>query len=195
MSLPHPPAMVLRRRPSGFIKPCQPSRVAKPPSGSDWIHEIKHHGYRLMVRRDGMHTDHREMCRGDRFLFVPADAFADRERLRRDHGHRALGHRSHLPMPWERRGARCWRCSRWAMRETMPTPITSNFESSALTSRKNSLRCCAGIGLAASMMAASSVSESEITAKSAAAAWDRWLPDGPASRPARRRSRGAACRC
>ena len=30
-----------------------PSKAAKPPSGPDWIHEIKHDGYRLMVRRDG----------------------------------------------------------------------------------------------------------------------------------------------
>jgi bifunctional non-homologous end joining protein LigD len=36
-----------------FIKPCQPSKVARPPSGPDWLHEIKHDGYRLMVRRDG----------------------------------------------------------------------------------------------------------------------------------------------
>ena len=36
-----------------FIKPCLPSKVAKPPSGSLWVHEIKHDGYRLMVRRDG----------------------------------------------------------------------------------------------------------------------------------------------
>jgi ATP-dependent DNA ligase len=41
------------RRPSGFIEPCLPSRVALPPSGPDWVHEIKHDGYRLMVRRDG----------------------------------------------------------------------------------------------------------------------------------------------
>jgi bifunctional non-homologous end joining protein LigD len=27
--------------------------VARPPSGSEWVHEIKHDGYRLMVRRDG----------------------------------------------------------------------------------------------------------------------------------------------
>ena len=40
-------------RPSGFIKPCQPSKVARPPSGPLWVHEIKHDGYRLMVRRDG----------------------------------------------------------------------------------------------------------------------------------------------
>ena len=42
-----------RRRSSGFIEPCQPSKVARPPSGPLWVHEIKHDGYRLMVRRDG----------------------------------------------------------------------------------------------------------------------------------------------
>jgi bifunctional non-homologous end joining protein LigD len=41
------------RRPSGFIEPCQPSKVARPPSGPLWVHELKHDGYRLMVRRDG----------------------------------------------------------------------------------------------------------------------------------------------
>jgi len=45
--------MVQQRRPSGFIEPCQPSKVARPPSGPLWVHEIKHDGYRLMVRRDG----------------------------------------------------------------------------------------------------------------------------------------------
>ena len=40
--------------PSGFIEPCQPSKAARPPSGSLWVHEIKHDGYRLMVRRDGL---------------------------------------------------------------------------------------------------------------------------------------------
>ena len=52
--LPYPPAMIQRRRPSGFIEPCQPSKVARPPSGPLWVHEIKHDGYRLMVRRDGV---------------------------------------------------------------------------------------------------------------------------------------------
>ena len=41
------------QRPSGFIEPCLPSKVARPPSGPLWFHEIKHDGYRLMVRRDG----------------------------------------------------------------------------------------------------------------------------------------------
>jgi ATP-dependent DNA ligase len=29
---------------SGFIEPCQPSKVARPPSGPLWVHEIKHDG-------------------------------------------------------------------------------------------------------------------------------------------------------
>jgi bifunctional non-homologous end joining protein LigD len=37
----------------GFIEPCIPTLAAKPPSGPDWVHEIKHDGYRLVVRRDG----------------------------------------------------------------------------------------------------------------------------------------------
>jgi len=37
----------------GFIEPCLPSKADRPPSGPDWVHEIKHDGYRLMVRRDG----------------------------------------------------------------------------------------------------------------------------------------------
>jgi bifunctional non-homologous end joining protein LigD len=36
----------------GFIKPCQPTPTPKPPSGDDWLHEIKHDGYRLVARRD-----------------------------------------------------------------------------------------------------------------------------------------------
>jgi ATP-dependent DNA ligase len=41
-----------RRPPSCFIKPCLPSPAARPPSGPGWLHEIKHDGFRLMVRRD-----------------------------------------------------------------------------------------------------------------------------------------------
>ena len=41
------------QRPSGFIQPCLPSKVTRPPSGPLWVHEIKHDGYRLMVRKDG----------------------------------------------------------------------------------------------------------------------------------------------
>jgi ATP-dependent DNA ligase len=45
--------MTQRRHPRGFVAPCLPSRVALPPSGAARVHEIKHDGYRLMVRRDG----------------------------------------------------------------------------------------------------------------------------------------------
>ena len=44
--------MVLRASPSGFIEPCLPSPADRLPSGPDWVHEIKHDGYRLMARRD-----------------------------------------------------------------------------------------------------------------------------------------------
>jgi ATP-dependent DNA ligase len=37
----------------GFVEPCIPTLAAKPPSGPGWVHEIKHDGYRLIVRRDG----------------------------------------------------------------------------------------------------------------------------------------------
>jgi bifunctional non-homologous end joining protein LigD len=45
--------LVRRVRTDGFIDPSIPSRAAKPPVGPGWGHEIKHDGYRLIVRRDG----------------------------------------------------------------------------------------------------------------------------------------------
>src|SRR3954451_23227874 len=39
---------------ASFIEPCLPSPADKAPSGSNWMHEIKHDGYRLMARRDPM---------------------------------------------------------------------------------------------------------------------------------------------
>jgi bifunctional non-homologous end joining protein LigD len=43
----------VRNRPAlGFIKPCLPSSAKAPPSGADWLHEIKHDGFRIMARRD-----------------------------------------------------------------------------------------------------------------------------------------------
>jgi bifunctional non-homologous end joining protein LigD len=38
--------------PAGFIEPCLPTTAECPPTGPDWVHEAKHDGYRLMVRRD-----------------------------------------------------------------------------------------------------------------------------------------------
>jgi bifunctional non-homologous end joining protein LigD len=42
-----------RIRADGFVAPCIPTLAHKPPSGADWVHEIKHDGYRLIVRREG----------------------------------------------------------------------------------------------------------------------------------------------
>jgi bifunctional non-homologous end joining protein LigD len=44
--------ILYRVPPAGFIEPCLPIPVAKPPIGSSWIHEIKHDGFRMVVRRD-----------------------------------------------------------------------------------------------------------------------------------------------
>jgi bifunctional non-homologous end joining protein LigD len=43
----------LRSRPlAGFIEPCLPRPADRPPAGSDWLHEIKHDGFRIMALRD-----------------------------------------------------------------------------------------------------------------------------------------------
>ena len=39
-----------KKRP-GLIEPCIPTLVSKPPVGPQWIHEIKHDGYRLIARK------------------------------------------------------------------------------------------------------------------------------------------------
>ena len=81
-------------RPAGFIEPCVPTLVEKPPTGPAWIHEIKHDGYRLIARR------HRGRVRlftrrgydwTDRYPLIhhatealPADATIDGEAVARD---------------------------------------------------------------------------------------------------------------
>jgi len=35
------------------LKPCLPTRATAPPAGPDWLHEIKHDGYRMIARWDG----------------------------------------------------------------------------------------------------------------------------------------------
>jgi bifunctional non-homologous end joining protein LigD len=39
--------------PAGFIAPCEPVLVAHPPAGPEWLHEIKHDGYRILARKRG----------------------------------------------------------------------------------------------------------------------------------------------
>src|ERR1700724_3956948 len=47
--------MPLRPRalPAGVIAPCLPSPARQPPSGEQWLHEIKHDGFRIIARKDG----------------------------------------------------------------------------------------------------------------------------------------------
>jgi ATP dependent DNA ligase domain len=47
------PDMRIKRIPDGFIVPAQPVLASRPPSGPDWVHEIKHDRYRMIVHRDG----------------------------------------------------------------------------------------------------------------------------------------------
>jgi ATP-dependent DNA ligase len=45
--------MLQRTLPVGFIAPCLPTKTDKLPSGSQWLHEIKHDGFRIIARKDG----------------------------------------------------------------------------------------------------------------------------------------------
>ena len=41
----------MHTRPAGFIAPCLPTKTDKLPSGSQWLHEIKHDGFRIIARK------------------------------------------------------------------------------------------------------------------------------------------------
>src|SRR5215475_6470362 len=45
--------MLQRSLPAGFIVPCLPTKTDKLPSGSQWLHEIKHDGFRIIARKNG----------------------------------------------------------------------------------------------------------------------------------------------
>jgi bifunctional non-homologous end joining protein LigD len=45
--------MSQRALPAGFIAPCLPTKTNKLPSGSGWLHEIKHDGFRVIARKKG----------------------------------------------------------------------------------------------------------------------------------------------
>src|SRR5215831_1224169 len=56
----HPPVapfylvcMLQHTFPAGFIAPCPPIKTPKLPSGSQWLHEIKHDGFRVIACKDG----------------------------------------------------------------------------------------------------------------------------------------------
>jgi ATP-dependent DNA ligase len=59
------------------FEPCIPTRGTKVPAGPDWLHEIKHDGYRLIVQRDGPRVrlfTRRGFDWSDRFPLISAAA-------------------------------------------------------------------------------------------------------------------------
>ena len=47
-------ARMLQPYPSGrVISPCLPTKTEQLPSGSEWLHEIKHDGFRVIARKKG----------------------------------------------------------------------------------------------------------------------------------------------
>jgi hypothetical protein len=71
-----------KRQPTGFIEPCIPTQADKPPTGPDWIHEIKHDGYRMIVRKtaDRVRLFTRRGYRGERPMSRSENDFAERGR-------------------------------------------------------------------------------------------------------------------
>jgi ATP-dependent DNA ligase len=45
-------------RAGGFVEPCLPLPAKAPPSGPDWLHEIKHDGFRIMALRGAAGVRH-----------------------------------------------------------------------------------------------------------------------------------------
>ena len=57
-------------RAAAFIEPCLPSPADKPPSGSNWIHEIKHDGYRPGATQRSCLIDGEVVCCDERGLAI-----------------------------------------------------------------------------------------------------------------------------
>jgi hypothetical protein len=49
-----PDMLLAHTLPAGFIAPCLPMTAPRPPSGPLWLHEVKHDGFRVIARKDGL---------------------------------------------------------------------------------------------------------------------------------------------
>jgi ATP-dependent DNA ligase len=47
-------AFSYRRYVAAYIAPCLPTKAHEPPSGPRWLHEIKHDGFRVIARKNGV---------------------------------------------------------------------------------------------------------------------------------------------
>jgi ATP-dependent DNA ligase len=57
---------MLLRTPTSFIGPCLPSSAERPPTGPEWVHEIKHDGHRIVARRVRLPGDAGQAIAGSR---------------------------------------------------------------------------------------------------------------------------------
>ena len=48
-----PAARWRRSEPPGFVRPCEPALIDRPPAGPGWLHEVKHDGFRIIARNEG----------------------------------------------------------------------------------------------------------------------------------------------
>jgi bifunctional non-homologous end joining protein LigD len=46
-------ASLRRVRGAATVEACLPRKALEPPSGADWLHEIKHDGFRILAQKDG----------------------------------------------------------------------------------------------------------------------------------------------
>jgi len=61
--------------PSAPVRVCLPTGAVHPPDGPEWLHEIKHDGFRMIARRDGERVrliSRRGLDWGDRFGTIVA---------------------------------------------------------------------------------------------------------------------------
>jgi ATP-dependent DNA ligase len=52
------PTATRRLLPQGFVAPMLATLAHEVPAGPQWVHEIKHDGYRMICRRDGDRVRH-----------------------------------------------------------------------------------------------------------------------------------------
>jgi bifunctional non-homologous end joining protein LigD len=56
---------------TGFIQPCLPMTAPAAPSGSRWLHEVKHDGFRIIARKDGQRVSLYSRSGNDLTLHYP----------------------------------------------------------------------------------------------------------------------------
>jgi hypothetical protein len=77
---PRPGSAYIPAMSPGFVPLCIPTRAARPPTAPDWIHEIKHDGYRLLTQPAATIGPHDR-----RYVYVDDSAKVDSARFGIEH--------------------------------------------------------------------------------------------------------------